>query len=68
VFFLKKNIPVELLKECQWMKIPMDEKLQLMDRAIEKLDTEEKRQFLIQNRNILLQGKDLTWGMRYHNL
>lgn len=68
VFFLKKKIPQEILEQCQWMNIQMDEKLRLMDRAIEKLDTSDKKQFLIENRELLLQGKDTTWGMHYHQL
>jgi hypothetical protein len=38
-----------------------------MDRAIEKLDTAEKKQFLKENRELLLEGKDATWGMHYHD-
>jgi predicted O-methyltransferase YrrM len=68
VFFLKKKIPQEVLEQCQWMNIPMDEKLQLMDSAIYKLDTPEKKEFLIESRELLLQGKDAFWGMHYHKL
>ncbi len=68
VFFVNKEIPLEVLKDCQWMSIPFEEKVRLMDKAIEKQDTEQKKQFLIQNKELLMGGKDLTWGMYYHEL
>jgi hypothetical protein len=68
VFLLRQKIPLEILEQSRWMTIPMEEKLLLMEKAIEKLDTPEKKAFLISNREILLQGKDSYWGMQYHNL
>lgn len=68
VFHLKKAIPEKLLEDCQWMTIPFEEKIALMDRAIEKLDTPEKKEFLRENRELLVQGKDTSWGMHYHKL
>lgn len=68
VFHLREAIPAKVLEECQWMAIPFDEKVALMDRAIGKLDTAEKKQFLRENRELLLQGKDTSWGMHYHGL
>ena len=66
VFFVKEAIPREALEECQWMRIPADEKLRLMDQAIERMDTDEKRKFLLDNREMLLDGRDMQWGMHYH--
>jgi hypothetical protein len=68
VFLVKQAIPREILSQSRWLEIPQDEKLLLMESAIEKLDTDEKKQFLIENRELLLQGKDMYWGMQYHNL
>jgi predicted O-methyltransferase YrrM len=68
VFLVKQAIPYQILSQCQWMEITMEEKLHLMDRAIEKLDTVEKKRFLMENRELLLQGKDRYWGMHYHSL
>jgi hypothetical protein len=68
VFLLRREIPQEVLEQSRWMEIPMDEKLELMDRAIEKLDTDAKKDFLRSNREILLQGRDQEWGMHYHSL
>lgn len=68
VFFLNKEIPLEVLKNCQWMSIPFNEKVRLMDKAIEKQDTEQKKQYLKDNKELLMQGKDTTWGMHYHGL
>jgi hypothetical protein len=68
IFLLKERIPDEVISECQWNAIPMAEKLELMQRAIDKQDTDEKKQLLVQNQTILLDGKDLDWGMHYHKL
>jgi predicted O-methyltransferase YrrM len=68
LFLLKKEIPSDVLGQSQWMEIPMDEKLALMERAIERLDTEAKRDFLRSNREILRKGLDRNWGMHYHSL
>jgi len=68
IFVLKQAIPGEVLESCRWEAIPADEKLALMDRAIEKLDSEEKKDFLRSNREILISGKDQVWGMHYHTL
>lgn len=68
IFSLKKEIPATVLHQSQWMQIPMDEKLALMERAIAKLDTEAKKDFLRSNREILVSGRDQTWGMHYHSL
>ncbi len=68
IFLLTRPIPTEVLEASRWMEIPMDEKLALMDRAIEKLDTEAKKDFLRSNRDILLDGRDQQWGMHYHDL
>ena len=67
VFLTKQAISRELLDECQWMSITMEEKLALMDRAIEKLDTEAKKEKLKENKELLLSGRDLTWGRHYHD-
>ena len=67
VFLLTSQIPRATLEACQYMSIPHDQKLALMDRAIEKLDTDEKRQFLIENRELLVSGKDEKWGLHYHD-
>jgi hypothetical protein len=66
VFLLKREIPRSVLEGCLYMEIPRDEKVQLMDKAIEKLDTPEKRRYLIENRELLLSGKDEYWGLHYH--
>ena len=68
IFMLRQAIPREVLEQCQWMQIPMDEKLALMDQAIDRLDTEAKKDFLRSNRKILVSGRDQTWGMHYHAL
>jgi hypothetical protein len=68
VFLLKRGIPREVLSQCRWMEIPMEEKVRLMESAIEKLDTDEKKQLLIESQELLLQGKDRYWGMHYHDL
>jgi hypothetical protein len=66
VFLLKREIPRSVLEQCLYMSIPRDEKLELMDKAIAKLDTPEKQQYLIENRELLLSGKDESWGLHYH--
>jgi hypothetical protein len=66
VFLLTQQIPRSVLEDCLYMRIPQDEKVELMDRAISKLDTPEKQQFLIDNRELLRTGKDEVWGMHYH--
>jgi hypothetical protein len=68
LFFLRREIPQSVLESCLWLNIPQDEKLRLMDSAIEKLDTEQKKDYLRQNREILAQGKDTDWGMMYHEV
>jgi hypothetical protein len=67
VFLLKREIPRSVLEQCQYMEIPREEKLELMDRAIAKLDTAEKQQYLVENRELLLSGTDETWGLHYHD-
>jgi predicted O-methyltransferase YrrM len=68
VFMLTRKIPLSVLEQCLYMRIPRAEKIELMDRAIEKLDTPEKRRFLSASRELLLSGKDEQWGMYYHVL
>ena len=68
VFALTQAIPADVLEACQWERIPGEEKLELMDRAIERLDTEQKKDYLRSNRQILEDGKDMKWGMLYHRL
>jgi predicted O-methyltransferase YrrM len=68
VFILTRKIPLSVLEQCLYMRIPRAEKIELMDRAIEKLDTPEKRRFLSASRELLLSGKDEQWGMYYHAL
>jgi hypothetical protein len=67
VFVLTKPIPREELERCLWTEIPFDEKVQLMDRAIEKMDAESKKEHLRQCR-ALLDGRDMLWGQAYHAL
>ena len=66
VFSVNEKIPNELLQECLWNNISRDEKLRFMDRAIERLDTENKRLFLQENRRLIVNGRDMTWGHHYH--
>lgn len=66
VFLLRESIPEAVLRDCRWGSMEQSEKLRLMDQAIAKLDTEEKKDFLRQNRQILVEGKDMSWGMMYH--
>lgn len=68
VFALTAPVPSEVLTECQWKNLTTAEKLELMDRAIGKLDTDEKRRALLANRAMIEDGRDLTWGMHYHSL
>jgi predicted O-methyltransferase YrrM len=68
VFFVKEAIPEHVLRQCRWLEIPMDEKLRLMESAIGRANTEEKKRFLQENRELLVTGKDLTWGLHYHSL
>lgn len=68
VFLLKKGIPQKTLKQCLWGAISFKEKVELMDKAIDKLDTESKKEYLRESREILLQGKDMIWGRQYHKL
>jgi hypothetical protein len=68
VFLLTQDIPQETLRQCAWTAIPYGEKVELMNRAIDKLDTESKKEHLRGSREILLQGKDMTRGMQYHKL
>lgn len=68
VFSLKKAIPRSQLEQCRWINIDRVEKLALMDSAIEKLDTEEKKAFLREAREFIVDGRDLYWGMHYHKL
>ena len=57
-----------MLDQSRWNEIPADEKLRLMDRAIDRLDTDQKKQFLLENRQLLLDGRADRWGMHYHEL
>ena len=66
IFLLEREIPFEALEQCQYMSIPRDEKFELMDRAIDKLDTPKKQQYLRENRELLVDGRDESWGMHYH--
>jgi hypothetical protein len=68
IFLLRSQIPRQTLMESLWDAMDLQEKLTLMDRAIERLDTEEKRNFLRSNRKLLVDGRDMTWGMHYHRL
>ena len=68
LFIPRRAIPKAVLESCLWMQIPRDEKEELMARAIERLDTEAKKDFLRSNLQILLAGRDETYGMHYHNL
>jgi hypothetical protein len=68
VFWLEKEIPRHVLEQCLWMAIPPEEKIQLMDSAIEKLDTPQKKAYLEESKQLLVDGKDVFWGMHYHKL
>ncbi len=68
VFLLRDEIPRDELHQACWMNLGREEKLELMDQAIQRLDTEPKRAFLRQNREMILDGRDRTWGMQYHDL
>lgn len=68
LFLLREEIPRNALDACMWESIPLDEKLRLMDAAIEKLETETKKDFLRSNRELLVSGRDMTWGLGYHDL
>jgi hypothetical protein len=46
VFLLTQSIPQETLRQCLWTAIPYEEKVELMKRAIDKLDTESKKEHL----------------------
>jgi predicted O-methyltransferase YrrM len=51
-FVLRRELPAVPL----WTEIPADEKLALMERAIERMDTEEKKERLRSCRRVLLDG------------
>jgi hypothetical protein len=66
VFRLRTEIPPDALEACLYMNIPRPERLELIDRAIEKLDTPQKQQYLLDNRRLITTGQDETWGLHYH--
>ena len=68
LFLLREAIPQALLEQCLWRNIPSEEKLELMDRAIARLDDDAKKAYLRDSRKILVEGKDLSWGMMYHEV
>jgi hypothetical protein len=68
VFRVTRPIPGEILAACRWMEMTQEEKLHYMDRAVAKMDTPEKRDALLGNRQLLVEGKDRYWGMHYHAL
>lgn len=68
LFAVRADLTPPMLQGALWVNIPDDEKLSLMDRAIEKVGTEEKRELLQRNRALLVDGRHLTWGMHYHSL
>ena len=68
VFLNTERIPEEALRAAAWEAIPADEKLVLMDQAIERFDDEVKRGHLQGSRQLLAEGKDMYWGMVYHRL
>lgn len=54
VFQPTKPTPTSVLQDCQWMAISPEERIELMDRAIDKLDTEAKQAFLQEARKTLV--------------
>jgi len=68
VFALKEAIPAEVLARAQWEAIPLEEKDLLMERAIEKLDTEDKQEQVRGAQRILQQRLDMQSGARYHEI
>ncbi len=68
VFRLEKDIPRHVLEQCLWITISPEEKIRLMDSAIEKLDTPQKKAYLMESKQLLVDGKDAFWGMHYHKL
>jgi len=66
VFLPTAEIPRAVLERSRYTAIPREEKFALIDRAVEKLDTREKKQFLLDNRELLVAHKDESWGMHYH--
>jgi hypothetical protein len=57
-----------VLAKAQWEAIPLEEKDLLMERAIEKLDSEEKRERVRGAQRILHERLDTKSGSRYHEL
>ena len=62
LFVPTKRIPKDVLQGSRWEAMSKEEKLSLMYRAIEKLDTEAKKNHLRKARELLLDGRDMTWG------
>ncbi|MCA9218563.1 MAG: class I SAM-dependent methyltransferase [Planctomycetales bacterium] len=54
VYYIKKPIPQSALKRCLWDATTFDEKMKLMDRAIERLDTQKKREMVTAAKNQLV--------------
>lgn len=68
IFQLDEQIPGHVLEACHWLAIPLEEKLDLMDRAIERLDTDRKKAFLRESRELIVDGRDQKRGLQYHEL
>jgi hypothetical protein len=68
IFALKEAIPAGALAEAQWEAIPAEEKGVLMEHAIERLDTDDKRARVRGAQRILQEGWDMESGARYHEI
>jgi hypothetical protein len=68
LFLNTKGFGEGVLEQALWERIPAEEKTALMQQAIRRMDTPEKRTVLEGPREILASGKDMSWGMYYHRL
>jgi hypothetical protein len=68
LFFHSAPFAPGALEKALWNRIDEREKGRLMDRAIARMDTEEKRQILEGPREILTSGRHPTFGIEYHHL
>lgn len=68
LFAYTGGLTTEVIEAAMWDRIPFEEKVELMDRAIERADTPEKREILEGPKRNLLDGTHQRMGAAYHTL
>ena len=68
LFAYSGGLTPESIDAAMWERIPSEERIELMDRAIERLGTPETRKILAGPRGILVEGATERMSMAYHRL